>query len=245
MLKALFYKNSLLMWFCMILLMLFFLPSCSMLPKNDNSQPKRVLDSSTYKSALPSDFSGPYADSFAMTISHNPYDFVYSIVKDSKITQEEFILSQNTFKTCVNNLGFGVHFADNTYLQGAFLVEAADPSDGSIRGSTDELTEKCISETGYEDIARIYYQMIVNPDRQDLSNYIAECLVKFNYKKAGYTGQDYSNESRGSLLSASGYGTAKTKIGSNINQVDADGEEISSLGFIKCQNDPKAVLSEK
>jgi hypothetical protein len=220
---------------------------CSLLPKGGNSQSKRVLDSSTYASALPSDFEGLYADQFANIIKIDSSDFVYSIIKNSKITDQGFNLAQGTFKKCINNGGYGVHFDNSPFLQGAYIVEAAN-DDGSIDGPVDDMIENCDKESGYTNIAELYYTMLANPQRADLSDEIAKCLVKFKYRKEGYTGQDYLNEHGGSriLVNVSGYGNKDTKPGSNfvLENVKTH-KDTPGLNYLKCQNDPKAVLSEK
>jgi hypothetical protein len=219
--------------------------SCSMLPKQNGSQSKRVLNSATYESALPSDFDGPYADWFANIIKNNPNDFVYSIIKDSKITEQGFSLTQNTFKTCINNGGYGVHFGNNTFVQGAYVVEAADPEDGSVTDAVIHMTENCKSKTGYELISMLYYDMLVNPTRQDLSDYIARCLVKYGYEEPGFTGQDWLVKNRNGKTNVSGFGNADTEPGSGGTIRGEDGKYVSAVNSTKCENDPKVALSEK
>jgi hypothetical protein len=84
--------------------------------------------------------------------------------------------------------------------------------------------------------------MLVNPQKADLSDDIAKCLVKFKYRKEGFTGQDYLSERGGAKVEVivSGYGNKDTKPGSNFTVGEKPG-----LNYLKCQNDPKAVLSEK
>ncbi|MDR2748902.1 MAG: hypothetical protein LBB10_03325 [Bifidobacteriaceae bacterium] len=224
---------------------LVFLTSCSMLPKQNSSQSKRVLNSVTYESALPSDFDGLYADKFANIIKNDPNDFVYSIIKDSKITEQGFSLVQNAFKMCINNGGYKVRFANDTFLQGAYLIEAANPKDGSVTDAVEHMTENCKSKTGYIYISMLYYQMLVNPLRQDFSDYIAKCLVKFKYESEGYTGQDYLRENGTGVTLASGFGTSDTQIGDDDEIVYTNGKRVSGFNYLKCQNDPKAALSEK
>jgi hypothetical protein len=224
----------------------FSLAGCSLLPKGGSSQSKRVLDSNTYESALPSDFEGPYADRFAEIIKSHPSDFVYSIIKDSKISDQGFNLSQGAFKKCINDGGYGVHFDNSPSLQGAYIVEAANKEDGSVTDAVENMTENCDRESGYSDIAALYYTMLINPQKADLSDDIAKCLVKFKYEKEGYTGQDYLSSHKGVNINVSGFGNPDTKPGSNyVRQDMKTGKDTPGLNYLKCQNDPKAVLSEK
>jgi hypothetical protein len=220
---------------------------CSMLPNFGNLSGKKGLDSSTYKNAQPSDFEGPYADRFATIIQTYANDFVYSIIKDSKITAEGYNLSQETFKQCVNDAGYGVHFENDTYLRGAYIVEnVKNIKDASVPVAIDDLVNNCETKSGYPRISELYYTMLVNPQRTDMNDNIAQCLIKFKYEENGYTGEDYLKDTKGIKVYPSGYGDKNTMPGSDNEVYDKKTKkQVPGLNYLKCENDPIGMLSQK
>ncbi|MDR2799174.1 MAG: hypothetical protein LBB07_00935, partial [Bifidobacteriaceae bacterium] len=117
-------------------------------------------------------------------------------------------------------------------------------ADGSVPAKADGLEGKCEKVSGYRDIAMLYYRILVNPDRDDTSNLSAQCLTKLGYAPQGYSGQEYLSDN-GGRVNASGYGKPEDQLGSNASHMTSDGKVIPGIDWLKCQNDPKVVLSEK
>jgi hypothetical protein len=253
------------------------LTSCTMLPKN-TSQPKRVLDKSTYASAEPGDFEGPYADEFARLVKNagdgvnpdaNP-DYIYSIVKDSKITAQEFHETQELFTQCFQNHGMPVKYATDPTLLGSYIAinpgAAKDGYGGKVPNKDlEQIKNSCEAKIGYSDIATLYYKMQINPEKTDLVPLSAECLVKVGYKDPGYTAAEYKEEFEHFGIGTKGsFGNDTTEFGKGMNSTAPLGEAskkptseqlrdmelgitdkyaISDSDFNKCALNPKAVLN--
>jgi hypothetical protein len=211
----------------------------------------RVLDSSTYASAEPSDFNGPWAADIAREVAQDKSDYVYDILKDSKITDQEFQETKTKFEQCVKGYGYNVRFGDANIL-GGYIIVVPGYVTGKGGGDTEKAQEadsKC-SNTGYMGIAALYYKMLWNPQKEDLSAYSAQCLVKLGYEQQSYSGEDYKNMWGDSGL-IGGIGGENEIPGANAFKAQAASKtapvtnRIPMSDFNKCAYNPKLILAEK
>jgi hypothetical protein len=240
---------------------------CSLLPNFGGLSGKKGLDSSTYKNALPSDFEGPYADEFADAIKTNQTDFIYSILKDSKITDQEFLETENILTQCYKGYGLSTKFATDPIMLGSYVV-VIPGADGNGNGGTaprnmNEVVSNCNSKSDYIDIATLYYKIMINPNREDLSNYSAQCLIKVGYENQGYTEEQFREDflNNPALVTQFSLGNADSVPGGKvvINKGDSSSDQdfadaiagkptkntIGLYDLNKCLLNPKSVLSEK
>jgi hypothetical protein len=218
---------------------------------NNGATGHRVLDKSTYATAQPSDFDGPYASEMAKVVSLTQSDFIYNVFKDSKISDQELQESQEDFKKCVNSRGYQVKFG-GADVRGAYLIEIPGygDGDGGVPASAADLDETCNKATGYMDISDLYYRMLWNPTKEDLTSYSAECLVKLGYEKEGYTAEQYKKD-WGGYTYQGGYGDPGQEPGGGEmgNKLDPNRDKnkpiIPETQANMCALNPKFILNGK
>jgi hypothetical protein len=243
-----------------IIVSFFCLSSCS------NSQSlvaqHRVLDKNTYASAQASDFDGPWANKISQVVSGSESDFVYNILKDSRITDVEFQEIQNSMKTCLANKGFDSKFGGPDVL-GSYVVitpnYSPDIDSDYKKGIPDNAVNAdsvCKTQTNYSILTSLYYMMLWNPQNEDLSNYTADCLVKLNIAKEGFTVGDFKDKfdlRKGYLALPSGTFGHADEIPGARDTIQDKGDPITKKSTMsipfniwnKCTLNPKSVLSEK
>jgi hypothetical protein len=240
---------------------------CSLLPKGDNSQSKRVLNSKTYESAQPSDFDGPYASDLANAMKTTRTDYVYNILKDSKITDQEFQETQSVLTKCYSDNGLSIKYAKEPFMLGSYvvIVPGADSegNGGRLSDKRFSISENCEGKTGYLEIATVYYKMQMNPEKKDLSSFSAQCLIKIGFRVEGYNGTDFNKEFEKKFSTSAQpiFGNETTSpsgnlifdMGDNTTEQEIDNalagkpskNVISYIDLNKCLFEPELVLSEK
>jgi hypothetical protein len=257
-------KKVLFSMFVLVVLSSFMLTSCSMLPKQSSSQSKRVLDKSTYATAQPSDFDGPWASDIAKEVAGAKSDYVYSVLKDSKITDQEFQETKSKLIQCYKDSGLSTKFATEPIMLGSYVVVIpgadGDGNGGKLSVEARSVSQMCEDKAGYIDLASLYYGMLLNPEKQDLSHYSAQCLIKLGFRSDGYSGAEFNSEFKGIIGSAQNFfGNKSTKVNAGLNvqfgEIPSEEEVesalngrpsknvISYIDLSKCVLTPKAVLN--
>ncbi|MDR3152278.1 MAG: hypothetical protein LBT85_02295 [Bifidobacteriaceae bacterium] len=149
----------------------------------------RVLDSSTYKLAEPSDFDGPYASDIAKDVQMNGTDYFYNIVKDGKITDQEFQESKSKLEQCIVEKNYKVNFAGPEQFEAATIPLPKGDEDGL--GPADNVADQCDKDSAYSYVSALYYKQLWNPQKEDLTNYAIECLTKLGYLPPNVTAEEY------------------------------------------------------
>jgi hypothetical protein len=171
----------------------FCLSSCS------NSQSlvaqHRVLDKNTYASAQASDFDGPWASDIARVVQKENTDYFYNIVRDSKISDNEFQESKEKLKQCIVNRNYKLNFAGSQDFGAATIpLQGWDENEGidsGVLNSAADVARNCDKQSAYPYVAALYYKMLWNPQKEDLVNYTIECLQKLKFLPQNVTREDY------------------------------------------------------
>jgi hypothetical protein len=137
-----------------------------------------------------------------------------------------------------------------------------DGNGGAGPDNRDTSRQTCEANTGYSNIAFLYYEMIMNPNKTDLTPLSAQCLVKIGYRDFGYTADDYKREfdNDWAMPTQVSFGNESTIPGANFvmqssvtidpqKQKDAlngkpSKDAISFYDFNKCAYNPNAALNE-
>ncbi|MDR3116450.1 MAG: hypothetical protein LBT91_01225 [Bifidobacteriaceae bacterium] len=236
--------------------------SCS----SQATEPKqhRILDKSTYGTALGSDFDGPYADEIAGYVRSNKSDYLYNVLKDSKISDAEFQETQNNFKQCIKNYGYNVKFGGADVLGTYTIIIPGDFEYGSsvsVPASAVDAQNNCDGNTAnsdkkrvdYSSIASLYYKMLWNPQKKDLLNESALCLVKLGYEQPGYTGAEFKAQfggPDGAIAAGGDFGNENDTPGQrDERQYENKAEKIDvrlpSRVYNVCALNPESVLGNK
>ncbi|MDR3152139.1 MAG: hypothetical protein LBT85_01560, partial [Bifidobacteriaceae bacterium] len=210
----------------------------------------RVLNSSTYKDAQASDFDGPYAQLFAnLLVVHqsDESDFVYNIIKDSKITGQEFQEVQNNVVKCLSAFDVKIIFA-GADLMGAYGIIVPDSLKGEASPKPDNVSRgyaQCMNKIPYIDIAKLYYRILWNPQNEDLSEYSAQCLVKLGFESQGFSGADFKAKYSISPEPPSGFIGPNDKVGAAQTPDSYGYNGMTYSDAINCTFNPKYVLNSR
>lgn len=123
---------------------------------------------------------GPYSADFEQARQRAVTDFQREVLSDDQITDAEFREVRQRYIECLTDAG----------------MEAAALPDGSYTISPEPTGEqevderRCSEETTFV-IEPLYYLLKVNPDNEDFSALIAECLKQQGVVEAAFTKEDW------------------------------------------------------
>lgn len=133
-------------------------------------------------------FTGPYAAEFAEAWRETDLDFVRDVIRDERITDQEWVEMSTRRESCFARYGM-------TFLgfepEGGYAVNPG-PVDGD---RAQDLLAECEEESGERWLNYLQNSARINPDNVDLSELIAACLVRAGAVPPGYTADHYRRDS--------------------------------------------------
>lgn len=133
-----------------------------------------------------------YAAELATAKGQATTDFERRILDDDVITRAEFLEAKALYYRCLRSYGLVVTPNDPQSDLGGF----------SVGGTWDEsvvntVLAECPAGT-IDVIEPLYASMVKNPQKRDLNDLLAECLVAVGVVEPPFTGKDYARGSQGS-----------------------------------------------
>jgi len=133
-------------------------------------------------------FSGPWQDRFHTDYSNATSTIARQILCDGVITDAEASEVNDLLRQCLVGVGFtNVDIGEYGTL-GWSIPAGVDPQ----VASSQEL--QCEAETGWGTVIPLYNDVRTNPQNVDKNQLIADCLVKFGLRPAGYSAADVDAE---------------------------------------------------
>jgi hypothetical protein len=179
---------------------------------------------------------------------------------------------------CIVEKNYKVNFAGPEQFEAATIPLAEWGEDGidvAVADKADNVAGQCDKDSAYSYVSALYFKMLWNPQKEDLTSYAIECLTKLGYLPPNVTNEEYkevfpsSNMGRVpdyivpkavKAINPEIFGTAydlDTQYGSGI-MIKSNGvklpkqrSEASKQVFIpysdiiRCNLTPKIVLEEK
>ena len=164
-------------------------------------------------------FEGPWAAEFTSAYKAAKSDFVRGVLKDGKITDQEFSEMTERFKSCLDSSGitFEGFKEDGSY-------DTSFPP-GSISGDeAHKRIDACSSEAGEDRVGALHSWLQRNPQKLDENQIMASCLVSKGAVDASFTAKEYAKD-------------VATLTFPFLNK--AKGEEALS----SCESDPLGLIS--
>jgi len=138
-------------------------------------------------------FSGPWRDDLERA-------YRSSVVSDTAkqmlcsgtgLTAEDVVEVQAAMRACLADAGITqVEFMEYSRMS---ITQPA----GMPQTAFDSVESACESQSGYYPISSLYFSMRQNPNKADVDQLIADCLVRAGLRPAGFTGQDVRAEYSG------------------------------------------------
>ena len=125
--------------------------------------------------------SGPYAAEFEQARRNAVTDFQREVLSDDQITDAEFREVRQRYVDCVADAGMHVVAQPNGQY---------DFSPGPANAEQEAAERRCSDETTYV-IEPLYYLLQVNPDNEDFSALIVECLRQQGVVDDAFTKEDW------------------------------------------------------
>jgi hypothetical protein len=178
---------------------------------------KAYLTPDQYASATEDDFEGPYAKDWAQLLRENPHEEFYEIIKDSELSEEEFMGVRKKVEQCFLDNGIEPVYGE----EGPGAPASIYPSNYDELGADSkeyELALGCLSESPFNILSVERKALHSNPDNIDMSPYVEECLVEVGLLKEG---------------DGKHYWEVETK--------NADEHDL----YLQCQDYPFTILNEK
>jgi len=129
-------------------------------------------------------FSGPWQDDFRKAYSSVQNDAARQILCGGPITSEEIAELNSAYTSCMADAGY----AD--VVMGEYGTLKITTSSSVPSKSTDAADMRCEDESGWYPVVPLYYNMRQNPNKADLNQLIADCLVRVGLEPAGFSGAD-------------------------------------------------------
>lgn len=131
-----------------------------------------------------------YSAEFAAAKAAATTDFERKVLDDDVITRAEFTEARNLYFRCIRARGLEVTTTPSESGLGGLSVTGSWE-----QSAVDSALSECLSGTT-EVIEPLYVELVTNPDKRDLNDLIAECLVAFGVVQAPFTGADYIEQSQ-------------------------------------------------
>lgn len=162
------------------------------------------------------DFTGPWKSVLTRVYKTTQNDMQRAILKDGRVTEQEYVQLQDAFGKCVAAKGFTEYEYDGDDHY------SYRPPKGWSDEKIGKADEECVTATRGE-VMGLYFTMRKNPQNEDRMELMASCLVKSKLAPKGYTGADY-----------------KRDFDRDTFPFDTKDDRIK-----QCQRDPKNILSGK
>ncbi|TRW44399.1 hypothetical protein [Georgenia yuyongxinii] len=130
------------------------------------------------------DSDSPYAAEFEQARNQATTDFQREVLADDTITDAEFREVQQRYVDCLADAGIQAVAHEN----GSFDVSA----DLSGNNSAADVERKCSRDT-HMPISGLYLAMHINPNNEDFSKLIVECLHKQGVVEENFTKDDWDD----------------------------------------------------
>jgi hypothetical protein len=134
-------------------------------------------------------FTGPYAAEFRQAYERATTDQIKAVFADGVITAEELAEAKQGYIACMEGAGYTVLLMDDDGSRG-FKPPTPDTSSDEV----EKQMAACDAITGWGDIAWLWTQVRINPDRLDTATIMAACLVRVGLRQDGYSAVDYRAE---------------------------------------------------
>lgn len=136
-----------------------------------------------------SDDNALYEAEFERAREEATTDFERDVLEDNVITRDEYMEAKNRHIECIQAFGLTAELRDTG--AGVFQLDVSGAKDENLMF---EAVESCNSGTILV-IEPLYIGILQNPDRRNLDDLTAECLVAVGIVDAPFTGRDYADES--------------------------------------------------
>lgn len=136
-------------------------------------------------------FQGPWASEFETAYSATTSDLAKSILVDEVITDAEASEITTVFTSCLTGLGLSdVQIGTLGEVSYAYPPNA----DAATQETLTTQATQCETDTGWSPVYPLYVQVRVNPQKVDLSQASADCLVRIGARPAGYSADDLQRD---------------------------------------------------
>ncbi|QTV79158.1 hypothetical protein [Microbacterium sp. NIBRBAC000506063] len=136
-----------------------------------------------------SEVSAYYEAEFEQARQEATTDLEHKILEDDVITRDEYLEAKNLVIECIRSNGLTAELMD----MGSGIFQMA------VGGSWDEdlvhETMLACESSGFAAIEGLYSDMIQNPEKRNLDDLAAECLLAVGLVDEPFTGRDYERES--------------------------------------------------
>lgn len=161
-------------------------------------------------------FTGPYAQQIKRTYDDAHQSLTKKILKDSKITDEEFNELSEHFSDCAKQQGVDVTFDSQGGMQTTYPA-------GMSQSDGDSAVAQCDEDNDFTSMSILHDSMKSNPKNEDPAVPLLQCLKKNGLAEQSMTVDDYkaivSDENKDKDVfgkyfdeSAPGYDAAKAKL---------------------------------
>ncbi|RXR25720.1 hypothetical protein DLJ96_11030 [Actinotalea fermentans ATCC 43279 = JCM 9966 = DSM 3133] len=131
----------------------------------------------------------PYAAEIEQARAVATTDLQRAVLEDGKVTDAEFSEIEQDVVRCVADRGYLLEITNGGYKLTMPDGEGFDSeADGEIGTATQD---ECFAER-MGMVESLYHVMRQNPEREDMSTLLADCLVRGSVVDAPFSGQDYS-----------------------------------------------------
>lgn len=188
--------------------------------------------------SVPSSISveGPWASEIEVAYTRSNNNFIRQILADGIITDAEFSEARSRVKDCMAEAGF-----EGWWQQGQ-LGDWSWTIDGRGSAAHDEASGRCFS-MWLGDIHWLYQDMRFNPNNEEMSPLIAQCLVRNGLVPEGFTGHDWDEFERANLFDygegcypdPEREGAVICPATMNVNSLLPGGVDANSPEALKCR----------
>ena len=176
-------------------------------------------------SAAESSSDSPYAAQFEQARSQSTTDFQREVLSDEVITDEEFREVRQRYVDCLADAGIRAEALDD----GSYNMP-----DG-ITGKNADADMACARETVIP-MESLYYAIRTNPDNEDISALIVECLKKQGVVDDAFTKDDWDNFIS-AFAAVAGDGSAPAPPASELPSLPG-GARMEDPAVQACSSDP-------
>ncbi len=176
-------------------------------------------------------FEGPYATMYRDGYEDAKTDLAKGILKDGKITDEEWEEAKNALIACAAEKGVTVKFENSQTSAMSWKAPAGTSDDDFKKMGEDE--RACETSTDFEAISAIVDFSANNPNNEDLTGDVVKCLVSNGLAGDGMTAEEYKQIMSDEDRMANTFG----------RYTDPSRPEYDSAGaqkFESCHDDPAA-----
>jgi len=137
------------------------------------------------------EFYGPWKTEFEGAYNRTANELAKQILCSDEITSEDIAALNAVYASCLAEVGItDVEFDDYGGLK---ITTGPEISDSFL----DRRVELCEDETGWGQVIPVVYESRQNPNKMDLDQLIADCLVRVGLESPGFSGTDVDAEYSG------------------------------------------------